>query len=105
MFCHHDYIKTMCHLNEVGTYYTKLISSLINIKHLVLTQQVKLAKHMASSSPFASDAELSAGKTITLPPVQKCLSSKQDPPVVYNKASNTANHLPLLLLHRLAGIY
>lgn len=47
-------IKTMSHLNEVGTYYIKLISSLINIKRLVLTQQVKLAHHMAlspSSSP------------------------------------------------------
>lgn len=39
----------MCHLNEAGTYYTKPISSLINIKHLVLTQQVKLADHMALS--------------------------------------------------------
>lgn len=62
MFCHWDYIKTMCHLNEAGTYYTKLISSLINIKHLVLTQQVKLAEHMALSFLSTLDAELSAGK-------------------------------------------
>lgn len=33
MFWHKDCNKTMCHLNEVGTYYTKLISSLVNIKH------------------------------------------------------------------------
>lgn len=79
MFYHPDSIKTMCHLNEVGTYYTKLISSLINIKHLVLTQQVKLAEHMALSLfLLASDAELSAGQTITLPPVQKCVKRRQD---------------------------
>ena len=49
----------MCHLNEAGTYYTKLISSLINIKHLVLTQQVKLAEHMALSLFLSAlDAEI-----------------------------------------------
>lgn len=62
MFCHKDYIKTMCHLNEAGTYYTKLINSLITIKHLVLTQQVKLAEHMALSFLSAMDADLSAGQ-------------------------------------------
>ena len=86
----------MCPLNEVGTFYTKLISSLINIKHLVLTQQVKLAEHMALSLfLLASDAELSAGQTITLPPVQKKLKKKTGLFFVYKKASNTSSHQPL----------
>lgn len=94
----------MCHLNEVGTYYIKLISSLINIKHLVLTEQVKLADHMAALSLFLSalDAELSARQTKPLPP----------PPVqtrlcffVYRKVSNTSCHPPLSLLQQLDGIY
>lgn len=56
------------HLNEVGTYNTNLISGLINIKHSVLTQQVKLVQHMALFL-FSSEAKVSAGPIITPPPV------------------------------------
>lgn len=50
----------MGHLNEAGTYYTKLISSPISIKHLVLIQRVKLAEDTALSLFSSdSDAELS----------------------------------------------
>lgn len=50
----------MCHMNGVGTYYTKLISGLITINHMALTQQAKLAQHMSASPPSTPDAELSA---------------------------------------------
>lgn len=93
----------MRHLNGAGTYYTKLISRLINIKHLVLTQQVKLAEHMALSFFLSAlDAELSAGQTITLPPVQKKNTGLF---FMCRKASNTSSRPPLSLLHPLDGIY
>lgn len=94
----------MVHLNEIGTNYTKLISSPINIEHSVLIQQLKLEEDMALSLlRAASDAELSAGQTIILPlpPVQMCLRRKYYS--VYKKACDTSSSRRLLS-HQLDGI-
>lgn len=66
---HLEHVTTSLHLNEVGTYCTKLISN----EPSVLIQQLKLRKDTALSLfCSASDGESSAGQTIILPlaPVQ-----------------------------------